>query len=389
MTTAVSSARYTDLYDYCTTATQINNDLTSQGGQLSNKLSHFEATCLEPSFRVGGDNLGGTLQSYSTWAMPIDRRVRKVGEDFQRADGVLLSRPVTTPKRRIDWRRLLGFAVFPPLIIMPLLPHVTQWMTANVSNFWTAVSTGATLAALSTLRISVSSIPGRVGVSAPHWARLILDLPSRHLKEATLASKLTKPVFGIGMLIAAGIKTYEQAKYNFEVFKDDELKKWTAVVYDAALILVATAAATGAAALIVTVGLPAIGITLAGVASAVATIGIAVSLGWAIDHFFLDPYLKGDRHKEHVSILAENLRFLKEDPTTFMQYLVPEFGNRLGENAKEFKQHPLEFTKVFGSELGRAIDEHTGISGHIKSHIDQFIDYVRGEPEPPPMCVAI
>ena len=77
MSTATSSARYTDLYDYCTTATHINDDLNGHGGRLGSRLSYFEATCRESGYRVGGDDLGGALQSYSTWAMPIDRHVRK------------------------------------------------------------------------------------------------------------------------------------------------------------------------------------------------------------------------------------------------------------------------------------------------------------------------
>ena len=391
MTTSTSSARYTDLYDYTRTAEQIDYELMGQADRLINRLSHFEATCRERGFQVSSDGLGSALRSYGAHALPIDQQVRRVGEAFQRADGGPLSRPVPSPQRRIDWRRLLGFAAFPPLLVAPLLPHVARWATASASNAWTTLEAGTTLAALAALRVSVSSIPGRVGVSAPHWARFILDLPSRHLKEVTLTGKLTKPVFGIGILIAAGIKTYEQAKYDFKVFKDDNLKKWTAVVYDAALILVGTAAAVGGAALIVTVGLPAIGITLAGVASAVATIGVSVALGWAIDRFVLDPYLRSDWHKEHVDILADNLREFKRDPAAFTKVFGSEIANRLGSNAEEFRRDPIAFTNVFGSEIARLADKGLSpVAAYLMDRADQVLNYLIGDQaEPPPACIAI
>lgn len=403
MSTAISSARYTDLYDYCTTATQLNDDLAGQGGRLSSRLNHFEATCRESGFRTGGDNLGGALQSYSTWAMPIDQRVRKVGEDFQRADATHRSWWDTITQVRIDWKRLLGTLIVPGFAVLPLLPGAAKWVVDLVSKqveiikditTWFSdqdfsdqvdIFKGIfTLVALGTLKVSKSDIPHRVGVSAPNLARFILRLPSKHLKLTTLTDKLKGRALGTGFIIAAGIKTIEQAKYDFETFKGDELKKWTAVVYDAALILTVTAGVA-----LLTAGIVAI-LPVAGVAAGVATVGISLALGFGVDTYLLDPYLKGDWHKEHVDILTDNVREFKRDPLAFTKVFGGEIANRLGGNAEEFQRDPAAFTKVFGSEIFRVAKEGlTPVAAHVKDHASQLVDYILGKPEQPRASLAI
>jgi len=84
---AISSARYVDLYDYARAAEQIDYDLMGQADRLISRLSYFEATCRESGYQVGSDGLGSALRSYATHALPIDQRVRTVGEAFQQADG--------------------------------------------------------------------------------------------------------------------------------------------------------------------------------------------------------------------------------------------------------------------------------------------------------------
>ena len=84
---ATSSARYVDLYEYARTAEQIDHELIGQADRLINRLSYFEATCRESGFQVSSDGLGSALRSYATRNLPVDRRVREIGEAFQRADG--------------------------------------------------------------------------------------------------------------------------------------------------------------------------------------------------------------------------------------------------------------------------------------------------------------
>lgn len=83
---STSSARYTDLYDYARAAEQIDYELMGQADRLINRLGHYEATCREPGFQTGGNELGSALRSYASHALPVDQRVRAVGEGFQRAD---------------------------------------------------------------------------------------------------------------------------------------------------------------------------------------------------------------------------------------------------------------------------------------------------------------
>lgn len=84
---ATSSARYVDLYEYARAAEQLDYDLMGQADRLMSKLSYYEATCREPGYQVGSDSLGSALRSYAAHALPVDQRVRTVGEAFQRADG--------------------------------------------------------------------------------------------------------------------------------------------------------------------------------------------------------------------------------------------------------------------------------------------------------------
>lgn len=84
---ATSSARYVDLYDYARMAEQMDYELMGQADRLINQLSYYEATCRESAIQVGSDGLGSALRSYASRALPIDQRVRTVGEGFQRADG--------------------------------------------------------------------------------------------------------------------------------------------------------------------------------------------------------------------------------------------------------------------------------------------------------------
>ena len=83
---ATSSARYVDLYDYARAAEQIDYDLMGRADRLISRLSYYEATCREGGYQVSSDGLGSALRSHAAHALPIDQRVRAMGEAFQRAD---------------------------------------------------------------------------------------------------------------------------------------------------------------------------------------------------------------------------------------------------------------------------------------------------------------
>jgi murein DD-endopeptidase MepM/ murein hydrolase activator NlpD len=65
----------------------LDYDLMNQADRLISRLSYYEATCREGGIQVGSDGLGSALRAYATRALPVDQRVRTVGEGFQRADG--------------------------------------------------------------------------------------------------------------------------------------------------------------------------------------------------------------------------------------------------------------------------------------------------------------
>jgi len=389
------SARYTDLYDYARAAEQMGYDLTDQAGRLASRLAWFEARCVESGISVSGDGLDDALRAYAVNALPIDRRVRQVGQAFQLADAVWRPGPPAIVDKRIDWQRflLLEGVLVPPLLLTALLPGVTRWVTASVSNFWTAVEAVGDAAAIGALRLSKSKIPGRTGLSAPQWARKVLGLKATHLKETTLVSKFARPGLENSLLIGAAIASWEQWQYDAKAFQGDPVEQWSAYVYDAAIILTATAAVATAGYLAVSAGvglLALAGISAPAVAVGLAVVGVTLGLGLAVDHFVLDPYLRGGEHQKHVGILADNAREFRRDPTAFTKVFGGEILKRLGDNAAEFKRHPAAYGEAFLVEYARVSgDVLNPIGASIKDHAGQLVDFIMGSPEPPPACVAI
>lgn len=412
MSTATSSARYTDLYDYCRAAEQIDHDLINQADRLADRLNHFEATCRESSFRVGSDSLGPALRSYGVQALPVDRNVRTVGERFERADGIQQSWWERINEIRIDWGQLLASLVIPGFAIMPLLADAADWvaeywekawLSGGGANVWEGIldylpwlETAISLSALSALSVRASELAGRVGVSAPGWSRFYLELASKHPYNFTLIKELAKPI-GKGVLLAAILKSLGQWYYDFQEFKDDKLEMGTAFVYDAALILVETSGVAAVASGIVmgsifilkAAGLIAVA-SFPPVAVGAAIVAVGVGVGLVVDHFFFDPYLRGDAHSGHVGILADNVREFKRDPLAFMKVFGGEIGNRLGDNAEEFVRNPAAFAGVTASELIRVVGGGLESAGNVlKDDIDKVVNFFTDDVEPPPVCVAI
>lgn len=398
----ISSARYTDLYDYARTAEQMDYELMAQADRLINRLSHFQATCREPGFQVHS-SLGSALRSYATHALPIDQRVRTVGEGFQRADGSpwrLGSGSITGGG--FNWRTLLGPALFPPLALAPLLSEGAHWVFASPGNAWSALETvaepSASLLALLSIATKPSVLAGRVGVSAPNLSRWFLDLSAKHPYNATLVAELADPL-GKSVLLGTAIQSIGQWYYDFHEFRDDKLAMVSAFVFDASLILVKTAAVTAVATGLVGATLALLGVSLAtvpAVAVGVAIVAVGTVLGLAVDHFFLTPYLKGEGHSEHVQILADNLKEFGRDPVAFTKVFGSELGNRLTLNAREFGRDPVMFGKVFAGELAYAVDEGLGLrenfsntANQLKGHADKLVDFITGHSEEPQACVAI
>ena len=175
------------------------------------------------------------------------------------------------------------------------------------------------------------------------------------------------------------------------------MEKWSAYVYDAALILTTTAFVATAGYLAVSAGIGLL--ALAGISAPVVAVGLAVvrvtvALGLAVDRFVLDTYLHGGAHQKHIGILADNAREFRRDPAAFTKVFGGEIVNRLGDNAAEFKRHPAAFGEAFMVKYARVRGEAlnpigASIKASIKDHTDKLVDYIMGSPEPPQACVAM
>lgn len=441
MNRETSSAGYIQLYEYARIAEQIDHDLLDQAGRLANRLAWFEARCTESGLRVATDDLGGALRTHAANALPIDQRVRKVGEAFQMADAVWRPGLPATAGRAIDWRRLAVIGLFPGSLLLPLLPGVGGWLTGSASNLWSGMETtwdGAQLIATGAVHVRAVS-KGNVGVSAPRWARFVLGMKGKYLKPTSLPSgvreaayrslkikpskipgrvsvsgpKSAKDVLGLKgtnyskatldslkprgtsglgatILIGAGVKSAEQWWYDYKTFHGDPAAQWSAAVFDGALILTATAGVAVASSL-------AVGAVLAGapvIATGLAVVGLSLALGWAVDRFVLDPYLKGDAHKKHVNILADNVREFQRDPAAFGKVFGGEIVDRLGTNAAEFKRDPAAFGEVLLTEYARVSGDALNPIGsaaktYFKDKAGELVDFIMHDAEPPPASVAL
>jgi hypothetical protein len=386
--TTTSSARYTDLYDYARTAERIDHDLINQADRLTNRLSYFEATCREPGFQVSSDGLGSALRSYGVHALPVDGRVRTVGEGFQRADRSPLRLWRMANRIPRDYiLRSVDYLMTRP-IVFRALQSADGPTRENANSAWTAISSFGTLALVSTLRTSKSVYPGRVGLSAMKPVRRFLNLKATHLKATTLKSHLIKPSLTFA-LVDAGFQSWAQWDFNAQAFEDSAERK-TANVYDTTIIVTKSlVVAVGAAAIVAS--LPVTG----PVAVGVAVVSVSLVLSELANRFILEPYLEGDQHKKHVEILTLNLQELKRNPLEFTKVLGEGVVERLSLNAEEFARQPVVFTQVFADEYLKAIDKQfevnenlSKMSEQIKSGADQLVKFITGDTNPPPPCVV-
>lgn len=363
MSTAISSARYTDLYDYCTTSTQINDDLTGQGGRLGNRLSHFEATCREQGYRVDGDNLGGALQSYGTWAMPIDRHVRRVGEDFQRADGAWGQSRLPDSKWE-KWKLGIGNALDKLWaykdVVMPAVAGVLVIRPSSTRVGEVAIKTPTWLKQIKMDRVV--------------WEALNLNVKLRSIKPENLMSHMIKQLkpgeFATSklLLLTIAIEGGKQFMEDAEKYRGDRFKEWAAHIWNSSVVTLFSAGEVIAASYVVMSLGPKIALVVAGILKAVAVGGAVVVLlkviivvavvvaillliGWAFDKL-LDFVLESELSAEVIAALGDNLRLL--DP------LLQEGGRNLRE-AQTF----------------------------MRDHIDQFVEYFKSGNELPPACMAI
>jgi hypothetical protein len=76
------------LYRYADCSTQLDHDLIGTGERLTQTFGHFERHCKEPDFRVSATDSAQRLRRYGEQNLPIDERVRTIGQRFARADGM-------------------------------------------------------------------------------------------------------------------------------------------------------------------------------------------------------------------------------------------------------------------------------------------------------------
>lgn len=86
MNSSVSSAVPEKLIHYSDVTRELDATLQSTARRLRAQLEHFEARCVEPSFRLHVSGQADDLRSYANQCEPVDARVREVGQQFQIAD---------------------------------------------------------------------------------------------------------------------------------------------------------------------------------------------------------------------------------------------------------------------------------------------------------------
>lgn len=316
---AISSARYTDLYDYARTAEQIDYDLMGQADRLANRLNYFEATCREGGFQVSSDSLGPAMRSYSVRALPVDQHVRKVGEDFQRADGAWGSslwlpgwlpgwwhEATSWAERFGDWWAWLGGLAFAPAYLVMTMPHGTKYMHEII-------------------------------IRGPALAREILGLSPNlgHIKLANLTSHLWKNALNVGpwFLVGAAIASAEQWMKDIESYQGDLVGMINALMIDTEVIVATMGlgwvAATGISYVIfhgvviagVGIGGVAVGSTLA---PFLVTGGIVLGIGLLADKFLLEPFMKSEFRLDAIEWLTDK----EYDLVNFLDARVDEFLGR-------------------------------------------------------------
>lgn len=301
---AISSARYTDLYDYARTAEQIDYDLMGQADRLANRLNYFEATCREGGFQVSSDSLGPAMRSYSVRALPVDQHVRKVGEDFQRADGAWGSS---------SW--LPGW-----------WGRATSW-AERFGDWWKWIAALTSLSAYLVMTWTpVAGYAGKVLVFGPGWARQVLGLSPylRHIKVGNLLAHTGKSVWVVGpwFLIGAIIESAGQWMKDIKEYQGDLVRMINAIAIDTevafATMGVAAAVTIKIAALIVA------GVGITGTAGPIlVAVGVGLVVGLAAD-WMLDKFYESEFRLDAIEWLTDK----EYDLVNFLDARVDEFLGR-------------------------------------------------------------
>lgn len=391
MSTATSSARYTDLYDYCRAAEQIDHDLINQADRLADRLNHFEATCRESSFRVGSDSLGPALRSYGVQALPVDRTVRTVGERFERADACwasVMPSAMSLPDsiKEDSWLSRLSF-----VNLLLAGGWVVDKLIKIDAPFQLSEGT-ARLLSIFAIHLRESKIPGNVGVSASGWARWLWGLNARYAKLSTIANTMfgfRHALTHIGVLSVLSIvpASLKQIKANAQQYALDPIGMAAANVIDLEFIAVTSlvgvaggakiGAVTGGA--IGTLILPgpgtAVGVFIGGVVGGVIGGWVA---GKAQDAFFTSDFrenmIAGISHKstqliDTVQTMGQELSVAvdkkAEDLSNFMTAKANELVDYVDSTVDEGSSFINSMINKAGSIVDKKIDDmsHDGELG--------------------------